>query len=388
MFEQHTEWWDVLCNINTGKILVNQQWQVQFQLSTWTFNLKFSSWNSQKIPSSQPTQKSFQPNFFDPNFFPTSTWTFNSLSQPQVEKMMQTDQEWTNQVIASVNSHYGEDSIRSLLQNFTQHILYMAFDEEEFPDVEAGQVELEKYRYRIDTWRRTLTGKIYAVVSREFKLKVESRKWRDFLLGKNVRKFCSESWEFVLKNFKLKLDSSSRVLVQVEFNLKIGSRRKIRNSNSRSASCKIYSKIENSKKDCRQRNAANVQSFYRKHSHRRTSSGGTFQLEFNLNLLLSSPKFSTKKIRQKVSLRSNFNFQLEFNLNSSCRGSQNQQEACHQLLFVCFTLQKMSEKMQRDYLRDLTPSKLEPDLSTAWTTLFYCSTTELWNSWRIEILVT
>lgn len=40
-------------------------------------------------------------------------------------------------------SHLGEDAIRSLFQSYTQHLIGMAFDEEEFPDENSRTVELE-----------------------------------------------------------------------------------------------------------------------------------------------------------------------------------------------------------------------------------------------------
>ena len=63
MFEQHTEWWDILCNINTGKITVRA----------------------------------------------------NTILP---DKNANLDNNFIAEVNASINSHYGEDTVRSLFQVF------------------------------------------------------------------------------------------------------------------------------------------------------------------------------------------------------------------------------------------------------------------------------
>jgi len=104
MFEEHPEWWDILCNISTGKITVNANMITD-------------------IP----------------------------------EKYVPADNELMAEVNYNVNAHYGEDKVRSLFQDYTQHLIDIAFDEEEFPDELTRQQELEANRTRIAAWKRTKT---------------------------------------------------------------------------------------------------------------------------------------------------------------------------------------------------------------------------------------
>jgi len=105
MFETHSEWWDILCNINTGKITVNQM---------------------------------------------TVT-----------EKHVVLDNEFMAQMNAVISSHYGEDTVRSLFQSYTQHIVDMAFDEEEFADENSRSNELECSKQRIENWNRSVFSSTY-----------------------------------------------------------------------------------------------------------------------------------------------------------------------------------------------------------------------------------
>lgn len=147
------------------------------------------------------------------------------------------------------------------------------------------------------------------VENSSWKIKLKSR-WKEVLKFGSWTSWEVGRWREKVEQFEiLKWGSSWRFNLRVQLEIKlrfwkiIGSGRKIWNSNSRSTRCKIYSKIEDSKKDCRQRNAANVQSLYRKHRYRRTSFGGHFQLEFKMKLskilnnsnfkLLSSTSLST-----------------------------------------------------------------------------------------------
>ena len=70
MFEEHPEWWDLLCNISTGKVVLNPALVVD-------------------VP----------------------------------EKYERSDSELMSEVTYSVSSHYGEDKVRYLFQDYTQRIL-------------------------------------------------------------------------------------------------------------------------------------------------------------------------------------------------------------------------------------------------------------------------
>lgn len=71
MFEHHTEWWDILCNINTGKIVLSSQ-------------------------LTNPQQTQLQAN----------------------EKHTPYDIDFINNITNSIASHYGEEMIRTLFQVF------------------------------------------------------------------------------------------------------------------------------------------------------------------------------------------------------------------------------------------------------------------------------
>jgi len=132
MFEEHPEWWDILCNITTGKVTVN------------------------------------------PN-----------LVSDVPEKHTACDNELMAEVNYNVAAHYGEDKVRSLFQDYTQHIIDIAFDEEEFPDELAKQQEYDANRTRIAAWKRTRTHTAY-LSQRETRVKTSAIK--DPMVPQYVRK--------------------------------------------------------------------------------------------------------------------------------------------------------------------------------------------------------
>ncbi|KAF2073339.1 hypothetical protein CYY_005357 [Polysphondylium violaceum] len=108
MFEEHPEWWDILCNIGTGKVIIN------------------------------------------PN-----------LVTEVPDKFVSYDNDFMNEVNYNISLHYGEDKIKSLFQEYTQHIVDMALDEEEFLDEQSRQQALDINRQRIEAWTRTKTFTTY-----------------------------------------------------------------------------------------------------------------------------------------------------------------------------------------------------------------------------------
>jgi hypothetical protein len=66
-----------------------------------------------------------------------------------------------NKVNYNVTTHYGEDKVRSLFQDYTQHIIDIAFDDEEFPDEATRQQEFEVNHNRIVAWKHTKTFSTY-----------------------------------------------------------------------------------------------------------------------------------------------------------------------------------------------------------------------------------
>ncbi|KAH3756862.1 methionyl-tRNA synthetase [Pelomyxa schiedti] len=91
MFEQHAEWWDVLCNIQTGKVTVNPKLLGQFPSETYAEE---------------------DNDFFD-----------------DVEYFM--------------NAHYSADKIRSLFHTYTQHLVDVTYGDEVYP-TEDVRIRTEK----------------------------------------------------------------------------------------------------------------------------------------------------------------------------------------------------------------------------------------------------
>lgn len=132
MFEEHPEWWDLLCNISTGKVTLN------------------------------------------PN-----------LVTDVPEKYERSDVELMSEVTYSVSSHYGEDKVRSLFQDYTQHLVDMAFEEEEFASEEEKTMEYDINKARLDSWKKTGTfqNQIY---NRELRQRMSTI--RDPMVPRYIRK--------------------------------------------------------------------------------------------------------------------------------------------------------------------------------------------------------
>lgn len=83
------------------------------------------------------------------------------------------DNELMSEVMYHVTSHYGEDKIKSLFQDYTQHIIDLAFDEEEFPSEEEKQAEIEINKVRLESWKRTATYQNH-IYNRELRSKISA----------------------------------------------------------------------------------------------------------------------------------------------------------------------------------------------------------------------
>jgi len=106
-------------------------------------------------------------------------------NNPELQKIAMLDNEFMNNVNNNITSHYGEDIVRILFQNYTQHIVDMAFDEEEFVDDQTRQYEYEYNRYRIDAWKRTLSYKLY---ESERRARREASTIKDLQISKYTKK--------------------------------------------------------------------------------------------------------------------------------------------------------------------------------------------------------
>ncbi|KAN0011867.1 hypothetical protein ACTFIU_007438 [Dictyostelium citrinum] len=108
VFEERSEWWDILCNIGTGKVILNP-----------------------------------------------------SLVTEIPDKFQQYDNDFMAEVNYNISAHYGEDKIKSLFQEYTQHIVDMALDEEEFLDDQQRQLAIDANHQRIEAWTKTKTFSTY-----------------------------------------------------------------------------------------------------------------------------------------------------------------------------------------------------------------------------------
>jgi len=104
MFEQHTEWWDILCDINKGKV---------------TISGKGPGVDSGKEPHSM------------------------------------LDEELFGKLNDQVQGHYGEQGVRNVFTNYSQRIIDIAMSEEEFSDESRRKFETDCNRIRIENWKKT-----------------------------------------------------------------------------------------------------------------------------------------------------------------------------------------------------------------------------------------
>eukprot|EP01111_Echinosteliopsis_oligospora_P018977 TRINITY_DN8966_c0_g1_i1.p1 TRINITY_DN8966_c0_g1~~TRINITY_DN8966_c0_g1_i1.p1 ORF type:complete len:669 (+),score=182.08 TRINITY_DN8966_c0_g1_i1:232-2238(+) len=132
MFEEHPEWWDLCCNINTGKVTLNP-----------------------------------------------------SLITDVLDKYASLDADLMAEVNYNVSAHYGEDKVRSIFQDYTQHLIDLVFDEEEFADEATKFTELDLNKVRLEAWKKTITYQ-HHIANREIRTKMSAIK--DPLVAKYVRK--------------------------------------------------------------------------------------------------------------------------------------------------------------------------------------------------------
>ncbi|XP_004349898.1 hypothetical protein CAOG_01378 [Capsaspora owczarzaki ATCC 30864] len=110
IFRDNTEWWDVLCNLETGKVIHN------------------------------------------PKFLPP----------PETERHAASDAEFLADVLAKIEGHVAEESIRQLFTDYTQRIMDLALNDAEFPDEIAKKKELEINHARGEQWKKTAFFQQYA----------------------------------------------------------------------------------------------------------------------------------------------------------------------------------------------------------------------------------
>jgi len=134
IFEERTEWWDVLCNVVTGRITVNPQTMLQ---------------EKEKTPHSKADLEFFQ------------------------------------RVNFSVIGHYGEDNVKMLFESYLQHILDIALEEEEFASESERKTALEANAKRIEMWKKTTSFRAY---EQDLKARREASAIKDSKVARFVRK--------------------------------------------------------------------------------------------------------------------------------------------------------------------------------------------------------
>ncbi|KAI8885694.1 spindle pole body interacting protein [Backusella circina FSU 941] len=166
-YEEHTSWWDVLCNISTGKITVSK-------------DLEASAGNT--------TQQSRKPSMA----VLEEAASFNSISvgrnsggfQNKQDDCKDSDTEFMTDVLYAIQTHYGETSIRAKFQDYIfRFVRLTAIYEEQvyhhtniaggsdelgglgygpvFQDDASKQRELNANASRIEGWRKTISYRYY-----------------------------------------------------------------------------------------------------------------------------------------------------------------------------------------------------------------------------------
>ncbi|KAG9299886.1 hypothetical protein G9A89_005415 [Geosiphon pyriformis] len=159
IFEDHSSWWDVLCNIDTGKISVSK-------------DILTPSYGTKQDDRSEEGSKS-------PSSSKNEPWGR--------EKWDTADHEFMAEVMHAINHHYGETAIRGKFQEYVQRFTRLtALYEIEtfgatkigitpadtdtdrilgtglaFPDENAKLREVAANMNRIEGWRQTISYKYY-----------------------------------------------------------------------------------------------------------------------------------------------------------------------------------------------------------------------------------
>ncbi|ORE11683.1 spindle pole body interacting protein [Rhizopus microsporus var. microsporus] len=185
-YEEHTSWWDVLCNISTGKITVSKDINSTSPVSSRKGSIAasiaddVSSFSSLSLGRTS-SMGSFNKQQQQPQQ-PQQQQTSAAMSLVQEEKK-DSDAEFMQDVMAAIQAHYGETSIRAKFQDYVFRFVRLAALYEEqvyhqtkigfgskdtvlgygpvFIDETAKQRELAANASRIEGWRQTISYKYY-----------------------------------------------------------------------------------------------------------------------------------------------------------------------------------------------------------------------------------
>ncbi|KAI9247594.1 docking domain of Afi1 for Arf3 in vesicle trafficking-domain-containing protein [Helicostylum pulchrum] len=194
-YEEHTSWWDVLCNIDTGKITVSKDIETTksrkssispedastAQAAAFT-NLSLGRSASMSSHQYKQQQQHNQHNQQSQNGHGQST---QQQQQQQSEEKKDGDVEFMNEVLVSIQAHYGETSIRAKFQDYVFRFVRLAAIYEEhvyhttkigwnlpntalgygpvFSDDASMKRELHANAQRIEGWRQSISYKSYQI---------------------------------------------------------------------------------------------------------------------------------------------------------------------------------------------------------------------------------
>ncbi|KAG0750010.1 hypothetical protein G6F57_004179 [Rhizopus arrhizus] len=158
-YEEHTSWWDILCNISTGKITVSKDLE-------YVRGRKGSIASSVKEEAIVSLSRSPSMN------------SYKDTNAQEEKKMVDTDAEFMQGVLSAIGAHYGETSIRAKFQDYVLKFVRLAdlYEQEVcglpakestlgygpvFADEGAKKRELAANANRIEGWRQTISYKYY-----------------------------------------------------------------------------------------------------------------------------------------------------------------------------------------------------------------------------------
>ncbi|CAB4409813.1 unnamed protein product [Rhizophagus irregularis] len=200
IFEDHSSWWDVLCNIDTGKITVSKD------IATPSYGTK---------PDERPEEGTRSPSATK-----TESWGR--------EKWDTTDNEFMAEVMHAIQHHYGETSIRGKFQDYVQRFVRLTalYEIETFGSTKIGMMpentdhgnilgtglafqdenlklrEVAANVNRIEGWRQTISYKYYQLDFQNY-LKYRSIKaidvYHQVAKLKNLRNMPEEEVECLYK---------------------------------------------------------------------------------------------------------------------------------------------------------------------------------------------
>ncbi|KAI8376380.1 docking domain of Afi1 for Arf3 in vesicle trafficking-domain-containing protein [Radiomyces spectabilis] len=198
-YEEHTGWWDVLCNITTGKITVSK-------------DIEVSSLSARKFSIHSSLEENFGSISLGRAAAMNAANSQNNKTDDKNAKEKDMDTEFMNDVLAAIQAHYDETSIRAKFQEYVLRFVRLAglYEEEMyhttkigwagseenekdkllghgpvFPDEATKQRELAANAGRIEGWRQTISYRYY---QRDFSAWREEACLRDLDIYRQITK--------------------------------------------------------------------------------------------------------------------------------------------------------------------------------------------------------